>query len=160
MGRLDKIMLSSWQRQRLLELTTKGEHKAQLIRNAQIILKSAQHWTDEQIAVAFNLSKRTVIRIRQGFVGVGDDEQALLAALGQRPRPGAPLHFGPQAQALVIAQACTPAPEGYQRWTLALLSERISLESEVGSISRETVRRILKKTNLSLTAISNGASPK
>lgn len=104
-----------------------------------------------------------MVRVRQRFI-----EQSpalnLLEALSAKPRPGAPLKFGPKAQALVIAQACTPAPQGYVRWTLALLSERLHLQVEdpdqPNTISRETVRRILKKTNLSLTEKSSGVSPK
>ena len=163
MRKQDKISLTQTQRDELQALIAKGQHKAQLIRNAHIVLKSAAGWTDDKIAQAYNVHKRTVIRVRQRFIEQGPTTN-LLEALSAKPKPGAPLKFGPKEQALVIAQACTPPPQGYARWTLALLSERISLQVEEhdppSTISRESVRRILKKTNLNLTEKSNGASPK
>ena len=54
------------------------------------------------------------------------------------------------AEAHLIAIACSEAPQGYQRWTLQLLADRMVRLGHVDSLSYETVRRTLKKTNLSL----------
>lgn len=166
MRQQDKIVLNETQRHHLHQLIKKGVHKAQVIRNAQLILKSAAGETDEAIAQACQVSKRTVIRTRKRWLQQAEAEVAVEAALGHKPRSGAPVRYGPREQALVIAKACTPPPEGAQRWTLVLLSQQITLqlEEEEAAVtvtpSRETVRRILKKTNSSLTAKSNGASPR
>lgn len=63
-----------------------------------------------------------------------------------------------RAEARIIELACSPAPEGHARWTIRLLEEksRIVLETPV---SREAIRRALKKTGLDLTAVTTGASP-
>jgi hypothetical protein len=52
-------------------------------------------------------------------------------------------------EAQFIAIACSTPPEGHDRWTLALLAERLVELKVVDSIARDTVRVTLKKTNLS-----------
>lgn len=156
MRKQDKISLSESHRQNLEKIVRQGEHKAQVIRNAQIILKSALRWTDEQIAAAYNVHKRTVVRIRNHFLKYQAED--LVVALSHLPRSGAPVRFDSKDQALVIATACTPPPPGQLQWSLSLLSQQVSLE--LGKpISRETVRGVLKKTNYNPIAKSNGASP-
>ena len=63
-----------------------------------------------------------------------------------------------RAEARIIELACSPVPEGHARWTIRLLEEksRVVLETPV---SREAIRRALKKTGLDLTAATTGASP-
>lgn len=56
-----------------------------------------------------------------------------------------------------IQIACGPAPEGHSRWTIRLLEEQARIELET-PVSRETIRRVLKKMNLDLTAMTTGAS--
>ena len=64
-----------------------------------------------------------------------------------------------RAEARIIELACGPVPEGHSRWTIRLLEEksRIVLDTPV---SREAIRRALKKTNFDLTKTTTGASPK
>mgnify|MGYP006914616538 FL=1 len=57
----------------------------------------------------------------------------------------------------MIQIACDPAPEGHSRWTLRLLEEKARIELET-PVSRETIRRVLKKMNLDLTSMTIGAS--
>jgi transposase len=63
-----------------------------------------------------------------------------------------------RAEAFIIAMACGPAPEGHGRWTLRLLEEKSRLHLET-PVSREAIRRALKKTNFSLTARITGVFP-
>ena len=151
----DRIELTDSQREALKTLARTGTHKASVLRNAQIILKSDQDCTDEAIAAAFSIHKRTVIRARQHFAKYVASEP-LEQALGHRPRSGAPKHFDHKVEATVIALACTTPPQGHAHWTLKLLGERVSLEI-ARPISSETVRGMLKKTNYSPTAKSSGA---
>ena len=156
----DKIELTDSQRKALKTLISTGTHKATVIRNAAIILKSDQNKTDDDIATFFEVHKRTVIRTRQRFLKyVVDESEPLETALGHRPRKGAPKHFDEKVEATVIAMACTTPPDGHVHWNLKLLGEHVSLEI-AKPISRETVRRMLKKTNYSHIAKSNGAFPK
>ena len=47
----------------------------------------------------------------------------------------------------LIALACSPPPEGRVSWTLQMLADGLVEGEIVKSISDETVRRTLKKTN-------------
>ena len=76
-------------------------------------------------------------------------EDGSWAALEERPRPGTqPTRHAP-AEARLIAEACSNAPEGRQRWTLHLLADRVVALGLTASYSYESVRRVLKKRSLS-----------
>jgi transposase len=94
----------------------------------------------------------TVARVRQRFV-----EEGLDAALRPKSptRPYARKLDG-KAEAHLLALACSPAPEGRAHWTLRLLADKFVELRHVGSVSHETVRQTLKKTNGSLTEKSTG----
>lgn len=51
-----------------------------------------------------------------------------------------------RTEAKLIQIACGPAPDGYSRWTLRLLDEKSRVELEA-PISRETIRRVKKRTS-------------
>ena len=91
---------------------------------------------------AFDVSRRCVERLRQRLV-----EEGLDAALTRKPRQDrGPRKIDGVAEAYLIATACSKPPEGRTRWTLKLLADRLVQLEVVESISRETVRRTLKKT--------------
>lgn len=96
----------------------------------------------------------TVERTRQRFVEAG------LGALNERPRPGKKPLLDEKAEARLIAEACSSAPAGRESWTLQLLADRVVQLSLVESCSRDTVRRVLKKTKSSRGKRSSGASLK
>ena len=58
-------------------------------------------------------------------------------------------------EARIVEIACGPVPEGHTRWTIRLLENQVKIEFEE-PISRETIRRTLKKTGLDLTAANTG----
>lgn len=105
---------------------------------------SEQGYKDQIIAERVGVSIATVERTRQKFV-----QQGLDAAITEKPRPGQPSKLDGKTEAFLIATACSDAPEGRARWTMQLLADRLVALNKVDSISDETVRRILKKTNLS-----------
>ena len=61
-----------------------------------------------------------------------------------------------RAEAQIIKIACGPAPEGRARWTLRLLEERCRVELDE-PVSKDTIGRVLKKTNFDLTKTPIGA---
>lgn len=63
-----------------------------------------------------------------------------------------------RTEARLIEIACGPAPEGHSRWTIRLLEDEMKVVLDE-PISREAIRRALKKTGLSLTEATIGASP-
>lgn len=154
MRKQDQIKLEKADHSRLEEIVNKGAHKAREIKHSQILLKAAAGWTDAAIAQAFGVSSRTVKRVRRRFV-----EGGLEAAVFDRARSGRPIEYDGTDQALIIATACTPAPDGSRRWTIELLTERV-IALGVSNISRETVRRTLKKTNCNRTKSGSGVLAK
>lgn len=144
------VELTAEERQQLSELAHKGRALARKIEHAQILLKADQSrgtgWTDAQIGEAFGVSVLTVGRIRQRFV-----EHGLQDALVRRQhRQSARQKIDGEAEAKMIALACGAPPEGRTRWTIRLLADKMVELSIVEAIGRETVRKTLKKTNLSL----------
>ena len=145
------VSLTPDERQTLEQLTRKGKAAAAKINHARILLKAdVNHpnggWTDQAINDAFKISTRTIERVRQRFV-----EESLENALTPRPRQSLKLRrLDGEAEAHLVALACSKAPRGYNRCTLRLLADQMVVLGYVESISHESVRQVLKKTSLSL----------
>src|SRR5579875_497582 len=86
----------------------------------QILLRADQGDTDEEIADEVGVSVGTVADVRRRFARGGLD-----AALNDRPRPGAAPILDGKAEAIVIATACGPVPEGRATWTARMLASRL-----------------------------------
>lgn len=143
------VRLSEEERADLEKLISSGSNAARKLNHARILLKAnvdGSHWTDEQIKEALDTSISTIERVREAFV-----EEGLEAALNQkRPRKAKEGKLDGEQEAHLIALACSPSPEGRKRWTLRLLADKMVALEYVDSLSYETVRQTLKKTNLSL----------
>lgn len=122
-------------------------------RRHQILLLAGRGLTDEQIVQASGAGRSTVERLRQRFVREG-----LEAALGEKPRSGAPAKLDGTQEALIVALACSDAPQGHAAWTARLLASRAVAMEVVASVSESTVRRLLKKTRSSRGRSSRGVS--
>jgi len=140
MPKKHKVQLRPDQRDKLRRIIKTGHHQAREILYAHILLKSAQGWTDAQIAEAFDVSRDTVRRIRLRFSRLG-----LKAALHERSRSGAPSTLTTEQETALIALACSKPPQGYQRWTVRLLAEEAVKRRLVPGIAAETLRQLLKK---------------
>jgi transposase len=146
-----KVTLTEDERQALAELIATGKAAASKLTHARILLKAdaapgGPAWTDARIAEALDVSRATVERLRERFV-----EQGVDAALARkRPeRPNRAPRLDGAGEARLVALACSAPPEGRAAWTLHLLAGRLVELEVVESISHETVRRVLKKTNSS-----------
>ena len=135
------INLSEEERLTLREMTHKGEIKARQMKRAMILLKANDGLSDPQIMSALNVSRPCVERIRKRFVLGGMEK-----ALNEDPRPGQRRKLDGRAEATLVATACSQVPEGYEHWTLRLLAGKMVELEVVESISYETIRRTLKKT--------------
>lgn len=111
--------LSPEEREELEPLLRRGQTSARKLTRARILLKAAAQQTDDTIAQALGVGSATGERARQRFVEAG------LGALSERPRPGAAPKLEAKAEARLIAEAGSPAPEGRERWTLQLLADRV-----------------------------------
>ena len=146
------VTLSDDEREQLEHLLHSGTHATRKVTRARILLKAAEGWQDSAIAAALAVGCATVERLRQRFVEEG------LGALEERPRPGTQPKLDEKAEARLIAEACSAAPEGRQRWTLHLLADRVVALGLAQSSSYESVRRVLKKRSSSRGGRSNGVS--
>lgn len=143
------VTLTDEERADLEAVTRTGRRAAQTVRHAWILLKAdasadGPGWTDEQIRASFGVGLATINRVRRAFV-----EEGVAAALSRRTSDRAHLRkIDGAAEAHLIALACSEPPAGQRRWTVRLLAGRfVTLDGE--AVSRETVRRTLKKTNSS-----------
>ncbi len=143
------VELTSEERKQLQQLVKKGKVAGYKIRHAQMLLKADQgshgpSWPDAQIAEVFAAHVTTVERLRKRFV-----EQGLDAALERNKRDNYTRKLDGDAEAHLIAIACSKPPVGRNEWSLRLLADKLVELSVVDSISYMTVSRTLKKTNLS-----------
>ena len=136
------INLSDTERDQLEEMTRKGSLKARQFKRAMILLKAEEGLSDPQIMAAVKVSRPCVERIRKRFVLDGIER-----ALNEDPRPGQKRRLDGRAEANLIATACSEAPEGHKHWSLRLLAGKLVQLGVVETVSYETVRRTLKKTN-------------
>lgn len=140
------VRLTDEERTELEQVIKKLKGTSQKVKRAQVLLKAdadGASWTDERIAEAFSCQVQTVEKIRQRLVERGFRE-TLDGAKRERP-PTEKLLSGDQ-EARVIALRLGSPPPGYANWTLRLLARQVVALEIVDSISHETVRRTLKKT--------------
>jgi len=145
------VTLTQAERQILQAMLSRGKAAARKLMHARILLKAdaspgSPNWGDGVIAEGLEVGRATVERVRATFV-----QDGLEAALERRkPRRQYQRKLDGDGEAHLIALACSKAPEGRSRWTLRLLADRMVTLEQVDSLSYETVREVLKKTNLSL----------
>jgi transposase len=146
-----RVTLTESERVDLRKLVSVGKAAARKIVRARILLLADQAEggsakSDREIVESLGCGRASVERIRQQFV-----EDGLEAVLNPKPsRRVYERKMDGKAEAHLIALACGAAPEGRSRWTLRLLGDQMVALEHVESVSFETVRRVLKKTNLSL----------
>ena len=139
------VVLSEEQRQHLEKLTSSGNVPARRIKRAQILLKSdvEVNWSYERMMEAFDVSAVTIAKIRKTFV-----EHGLEATLQRKKADREYEHaLDGEGEAHLIALACSEPPAGRAKWSLRLLQDRFVKLGHADSISYETIRRVLKKTN-------------
>ncbi len=145
MAKIYIVDLTEDERTFLLQYIDSGKHSARKIKRAQILLHADKGKTDKDVAEAVHSSISTVQRTRKRFV-----EGNLENALNEKPRPGAGRKLKGKGEATLVALADSTPPAGQKRWTLQLLADRLVELRVVDTISRETVRRELKKRGSSL----------
>ena len=145
-----KVKLTPSQRSKLIALTRNGKQKSKTMTHARVLLqadcsKEGPALKAKVIAQHLNIHERTVHRVRQKFAEEGID-----AALNRKPhKKYKPRKLDGEQEAHLIALCCSPAPSGRTVWTLELLSEALVRMKIVDAVSRSTIHRTLKKTNLS-----------
>jgi len=146
------VTLTKDERETLRALTSKGKHKSQKILNALILLGcdegeyQIKHSTNEEIAHILNISMRKIDRVKERFVSEGIE----VALNGRKRNRIYDKKADGDFEAHLVAVSCGEPPEGFARWSLRLLADKVVELEYIDSISHETVRRILKKTKSNL----------
>ncbi len=154
------VTLSKDERETLDALSYKGKQKSQKILNALILLAcdegeyQMERSTNEEIARVLGISMRKIDRVKKRFVTEGID-----AALNKKK--GNRIYVKKadgDFEAHLVALSCSEPPEGFVRWSLRLLADKVVELGYIDSISHETVRGILKKRNQTLATKRMGNS--
>ena len=152
-----KVILTVLERELLESIIAKGKHSSLQFRNACILLNSDEgnegnKWTNEQIAGFLRITPKTVERLRQRFV-----EEGFESCMDRKPYPEVKdVKTDGDFEAHLVALSCSKAPEGYARWSLRMLADKMVELKYVEDVSYETVRRVLKKTKLSRGELKAG----
>ena len=146
-----RVKLTTEEQQELKALVSRGRASAYRQTHARILLLSDEAqgdraMKDEEIARSLRIGCATVERVRRRCV-----EEGVEAALGRKEQLSRrQKKLDGQGEAHLVALACAEPPQGRVSWTLKLLADRLVECEIVESISPETVRQTLKKTNSSL----------
>ena len=156
MSHKHRVKLTESERFELVALIAHRSSKSKQVKRAYILLATDENgdkcWTDEQIREAYGSSLRTIERLRKRLV-----ESGMRAALeGKKREVFREKILTGEVEAHLIALRCSHPPEGHARWTLHLLAEKMVELHYVEHISHESVRQLLKKTNLSLGGSNPG----
>ncbi|MBK8902443.1 MAG: helix-turn-helix domain-containing protein [Anaerolineaceae bacterium] len=138
------IYLKQNERTELEQLIKSGVHSARVIARARALLlldrSQGEARTIQQVIEAAMVSQGTIYNLKERYFS-----QGLNRALYEKQRPGAKPKIDGAAEAHLVALACSDPPEGYDRWTLRLLADRLVSLEIIDSISHVAVGEALKK---------------
>jgi len=130
----------------LLHTRTQGKKSMRTLNRARALLLLHRGQRECEVARALGVERKTVWRTKKRY-----REGGLTAALAERPRSGQPRKYTVRHETELVAHACSSPPEGRKRWTLELLSEKMQqCVKGCRTMNRESIRLMLKKTNVSL----------
>ena len=142
--RQTSLQLKPGDRRVLKEFRAKGLHRSREVNRAHILLALEGKVSEATIMTVLGVGRTAIWRTRSAYV-----EKGLDYALHDVARSGAPRDYQTDHEAQVVALACSQAPAGAKRWTIKLLTQAARREPGMNQISRESVRRFLKKTSAS-----------
>jgi transposase len=139
-----KLSLSKREREAVLAFRSKGAHMAREFNRAHILSALDRKIPEHQIMEVLGVGRTAIWRTRAAYL-----EGGLEFALHDVARPGKPRRYRDEAQAQVAALACSAPPPGAKRWTVVSLTRAARRHPQLREISRESIRRLLKKTSSS-----------
>ena len=152
------VTLTEGEREALGALASKGKRKSQKILNALILLGcdvgeyQVKRSTNEEMARILNISMKKIDRVKKRFVVDGLD----VALNGRKGSRIYAKKADGDFEAHLVALSCSEPPQGFARWSLRLLADKIVELDYIDSVSHETIRRVLKKTKSSLGGEKDG----
>jgi Homeodomain-like domain len=139
--RQTELHLSDEDRSVIEEIRSKGQHYSREVNRAHVLSCLDRGIPEAQIMAVLGMGRTAVWRTRAAYLQGGVELAVFDVARSGRPR-----QYDTDAEARVTALACSAAPEGQQRWTIVELERAARQEPGLSTVSRETVRRMLKKT--------------
>jgi hypothetical protein len=155
-----KVTLTQEERSDLKAIASNGKRAAHMVLRARALLlldagEFGPKWPVNKVAEAVGKTSRSMENLKKRFV-----QEGLPAAIERKKRETPPraIQFGGEFEARLLALACSDAPEGYARWTIRLLAEKMVELKYVETVSPATVCNTLKKMNFNLTEANTGKS--
>jgi len=149
------IQLSAEERQEVEGFIRRGKANARTLTRAHVLLKDAEGWTIARLSETFTVSPATVSNIRQRY-----REGGISAVLTDKKQEKRRRALSGAAEALLVAIACNPVPDGHDHWTVRMIRDKIIEMGVVDHVSRGTVHNALKKMSLNPGSASSGVSRK
>lgn len=155
-----RLALTPEEREEVEGIVAKGKHNSQKVLNALILLNCDENaptprtLRERDIADVLHVSAMKIHRVKQRFV----DEGLRIALHGHKGQRTYEKKADGDFEAHLVALSCSEPPRGRARWSLRLLADKLVELEYADSVSYETVRRVLKKTNSSLGRRRGGSS--
>jgi putative transposase len=140
-----KVRLTSAERDVLEKFVAHGTKSARAINRARILLLLDEGRQERDLTTILGVSRGTIYHVRHKYLQTAHDH--ILDVLHEAPRSGRPMKIDSRVEAKVTMLACSEPPEGYGRWTLHMIADKLVQLASIDTISHESVRRALKKTN-------------
>jgi len=138
-----RVLLSTEEREGLVQLTSSGQSPAREQKRARVLLLLAEGWAPSDVPAAVGCGEATVRRTRQKYEAGGVDW-----ALHEPARPGGKRLLTSKQEAQIVAMVCAAAPAGRARWTVRLIAEEAVQRGIVRAMGRETARVLLRDHEL------------
>jgi len=145
MSATTRLHLSNQERDYLREFKNGGGHSLREFNRATVLLFLDKGRTVGEIADLLEVERTTIWRTRKKYLSFG-----LEVALKEEARSGQPVKYTTTHETELVALVCGPVPAGRKRWTIRLLVEELNKKKSFKTITYGSVRKMLKKTNLSL----------
>lgn len=145
------VKLTKSEVEELHNIINKGSHTSQTFRTAYILLNCdegefSEKVTNEQISKVLKIGMRTIDRVKKRFI-----EEGFEGSLERQPTTRIyEKKIDGDLEAKIVTLCCSEPPEGFSRWSLRLLADKLVELNYIDSISYVAVGNILKKMNLSL----------
>ena len=139
--RQTELHLTDEDRKLIESYRTKGLHHVREVNRAHILSALDRGIPEAQIMEVLSVGRTALWRTRGAYL-----EGGVEYAVCDVARSGKPREYDTDVEAQITALACSEPPEGAKHWTLELLEQAAQEQEAIGSISRETIRRMLKKT--------------
>lgn len=152
------VTLTQKERDNLKKIKSRGKHKSQKVINALILLGcdegefQEKRSTNEEISRILKIGMRKIDRIKKRFVEEGIE----ITLNGKKSNRVYSKKADGDFEAHLIALSCSDPPEGFARWSLRLLADKVVELKYIDNVSHETIRQVLKKTRLNLGAAKDG----